>query len=197
MQLPLGHREEGIYAKFNKCIYGLKQSPWEWYGWLTHHLIPLGFTIMSFDLCILVNKKNNTYIAIYVDDLTLYGSPSKFMEDTVDSLKTEFKVTDLGTVYWLLGIQIEFLDSGIALSQSSYIDKILKRFGMFDCLPVTTLTEYQKIISKNTLESKPDDIKHYQQLIRSLIYVSRCTWLGIIHYYVTRPRRVMTLTSAC
>ena len=41
---------------------------------------------------------------------------------------------------------------------------------MFDCSPVTTTTEYQKVISKNTLESKPDDIKHYQQLIGSLIY---------------------------
>ena len=126
MQLPLGYREEGMCAKLNKCIYGLKQSPREWYGRLTHHLIPLGFTIMSFNLCILVNNKNNTYIAIYFNDLTLYGSPSKFMEDTVNSVKTEFKVTDLGTVHWLLGIQIEFLDSGIVLSQSSYIDKILK-----------------------------------------------------------------------
>ena len=99
MQLPLGHREEGMYAKLNKCIYGLKQSPQEWYSRLTRHLIPLGFTITSFDPCVLVNKKNNTYIAIYVDDLTLYGSPGKFMEDTVDSLKTEFEVTDLGTVH--------------------------------------------------------------------------------------------------
>ena len=92
------------------------------------------------------------------------------MEDTVNSLKTEFEVTDFGTVYWLLGIQIEFLDSGIALSHSSYIDKILKQFGMFDYSPVTTQMEYQKLISKNTSETKPDDIKHYQQLIRSLIY---------------------------
>ena len=29
MQLPLGHREEGMCAKLNKCIYGLKQSPRE------------------------------------------------------------------------------------------------------------------------------------------------------------------------
>ena len=86
-------------ANLNKCIYGLKQSLWEWYGQLTHHLIPLGFTLTSFDLCILVYKKNNSYIAIYVDDLTLYSSPSKFMEDTIDSLKTKFEVIDLETVH--------------------------------------------------------------------------------------------------
>ena len=170
MQLPLGHREESMCAELNKCIYRLKQSPQEQYGQLTHYLIPLSFTITSFDPCVLVNKKNNTYIAIYIDDLTLYSSPSKFIEDTIDSLKIEFEVTDLGTVHWLLGIQIEFLDSGIALSQSSYIDKILKRFGIFDYSLVTTPMEYQKVISKNISESKPDEIKYYQQLIGSLIY---------------------------
>src|SRR5258705_10905529 len=118
----------------------------------------------------LVNKKLNTHITIYIDDLTLYSLPSKFMEDTINSLKTEFEVNDLGTVHWLLGIQIEFLDSGIALSQSSYIDKILKRFGMFNCLLVTTLTEHGKILSINTAESKLDDTKRYQQLIGYLIY---------------------------
>ena len=93
-------------AKLNKYIYSLKQLSWEWYGRLTRHLILLGFTIMSFDLCVLVNKKNNTYITIYIDDLTLYSLPSKFMEDTIDLLKTEFEVIDLGTIHWLIGIQI-------------------------------------------------------------------------------------------
>ena len=102
-------------TKLNKCIYGLKQSLREWYSRLTSHLIPLGLNIKSFDPYVLVNKKFNTYIAIYIDDLTLYSLPSRFIEDTINSLKTEFEVTDLGTVHWLLGIQIEFLDLGIAL----------------------------------------------------------------------------------
>ena len=194
MQLPLRHREESMYAKLNMCIYGLKQSTREWYGRLTHHLMPFRFTITSFDPYVLVNTKNNTYIAIYVDDLTLYGLPSKFMEDTVDSVKTEFEVIDLRTVHWLLGIQIEFLDSGIALSQSSCIDKILKRFGMFDCLLVTTPMEYQKVISKNTSESKPDDIKHYQQLIRSLIYAVMGTRPDL-SYVITKLSQYMTNPS--
>ncbi len=184
-----------MYAKLNKCIYGLKQSPREWYGRLTSHLIPLGFNITSFDPCVLVNKELNTYLAIYVDDLTLYGLPSKFMEDTINSLKTEFEVTDLGTVHWLLGIQIEFLDSGIALSQSSYIDKILKRFGMFDCSPVTTPTEHGKILSINTAESKPDDTKRYQQLIGSLIYAVMGTRPDL-SYVITKLSQYMTNPSA-
>ena len=54
---------------------------------------------MSFAPCILVNKKNNTYIAICIDDLTLDGSASKFIEDTVNLLKTKFEVTDFGTIH--------------------------------------------------------------------------------------------------
>ena len=92
-------------------------------------------------------------------------------------------------------MQIEFLESGIALSQSSYIDKILKRFGMFDYSPVTTPTEYQKVISKNTSKSKPDDIKHYQQLIGSLIYAVMGTRPNL-SYVITKLSQYMTNPSA-
>ena len=99
MQLSPGSRKEDMYTKLKKYIYSLNQSLWEWYSCLTQHLIPLSFTIISLDLCILVNKKNNTYIAINIDNLTLYGSPSKFIEDTINLLKTKFEVTDLRTVH--------------------------------------------------------------------------------------------------
>ena len=152
-------------AKLNKCIYGLKQSPREWYARLTKHLIPLGFTISTFDRCVLV-KKTFLFLLPY----TLMILHSKQLEDIITSLKTEFKVTDLGTVNWLIGIQIEFLESGIALSQAAYIDKILNRFGMFDCSKVAIPIDPHHTLHKTTEDSKTIDKKFYQQIIGSIMY---------------------------
>ena len=39
MQLPKDSRQEGICMKLNRCIYGLKQSPREWYHQLSSVLV--------------------------------------------------------------------------------------------------------------------------------------------------------------
>jgi hypothetical protein len=64
-----------------------------------------------------------------------------------NTLKSEFEVTNLGDLHWLLGIQIKFGPKGIELSQTANLDSILSRFGLQDynlsILPIdrgTTLT---------------------------------------------------------
>ena len=50
------------------------------------------------------------------------------MDTTVSALETEFEVTNMGNLHWLLGIQIKMTRDAIELSQNAYIDKILERF---------------------------------------------------------------------
>src|SRR5258706_13425940 len=47
MQLPEGSRQNSMCAKLNRCIYGLKQSPREWYHRLSSVLVPYGFTVST------------------------------------------------------------------------------------------------------------------------------------------------------
>ena len=65
---------------------------------------------------------------------------------------------------------------------------------MFNCSPVTTLIEYQKVISKNISESKLDDIKYYQQLIGSLIYAVMGTQPDL-SYVITKLSQYLTNSS--
>jgi hypothetical protein len=60
-----------------------------------------------------------------VDDITLYGPGGLMMNNVKNTLKSEFEVTDLGDLHWLLGIQIKFGPKGIDLLQTAYIDSIL------------------------------------------------------------------------
>src|SRR5690242_15912449 len=98
MELPESSRLPGKVAKLNRCIYGLKQSPREWYQRLVLFLQPYRFAISTFDPCVLVHNSGDFFIAIYVDDITLFEPSNEFMEQTVSLLKTEFKVKDMGSL---------------------------------------------------------------------------------------------------
>ena len=78
MQLPEGYsyssRQNSMYAKLNRCIYGLKQSPRKWYHKLLSVWVPYGFTISTFNPYILIHKLMQFFLAVYVDDITLWGS---------------------------------------------------------------------------------------------------------------------------
>ena len=128
MDLPEGSRLDGMVAKFKRCIYGLKQSPREWYYRLVDYLGPFGFAMTAGDPCVLVHESGDFFLAIYVDDITLFGATGELEEQTINVLKTEFKVNYMGELNWLLRIQITFTDDGITLSQTTFIDKILNRF---------------------------------------------------------------------
>ena len=99
-----------------------------------------------------------------------------------DLLKSEFKVTDLGNLHLLWGIQIKYREYDIALSQFVYIDTILKCFSWYDCNLVTYPLDKNHQINKVTTfvnNSNKVNIKLYQQIVRSLIYTVIRTWSDI------------------
>jgi hypothetical protein len=170
MRLPLGSRIGGKVCKHKRCLYGLKQSPREWYSRLTNYLLPYGFALSAYDPCVLIHSSGNLFLAIYVDDILIFGpSDDDLTENLIAALKTEFDVKDLGEIHWLLGIKIDLTDDGIKLSQQTYIDKILERFGMQDCHSVSTPLDPNHKLRSGTSE-QTDDITLYQQIIGSLMY---------------------------
>jgi hypothetical protein len=78
------------------------------------------------------HKSEQFNIGVYVDDLTLYGLPGYLIDTTVLALETEFEVTNMGQLHWLLGIPITVNRNSIELSQEAFVDKILEQFQMID-----------------------------------------------------------------
>ena len=171
MHLPEGSRIDGKVAKLKRCIYGLKQSPREWYYRLVEYLIPYGFVITAFDPCVLVHNSGDLFLTIYVDDITMYGETVALKDQTIGILKTVFKVNDMGTLHWLLGINITFTDAGITLSQTAFIEKILNRFGLQSCKSVSTPIDPNHRLTKNLEQTDDKTTKAYQQIIGSLMYL--------------------------
>jgi len=105
-----------MVARLKRCIYGLKQSLREWYYWLVEYLGPFGFSITAWDPCVLVHESGDLFLTIYVDDITLFGATGELKRQTINVLKTEFKVNDMGELNRLRGIQITFTDDGNTVS---------------------------------------------------------------------------------
>ena len=57
---------------------------------------------------------------------------------------------DLGTADVILGIKILYTKDGIGLSQSHYIENMLKKYGYFDLLELSVPYDYNKKFRPNT-----------------------------------------------
>ena len=58
-----------------------------------------------------------------------------FLGSVKKKLMSEFRMTCLGPWSEFLGITIERNEQGLFLSQSAYLEKLLKKFNMSDCAP--------------------------------------------------------------
>ncbi|GKF06622.1 zinc finger, CCHC-type containing protein, partial [Tanacetum coccineum] len=68
-----------------------------------------------------------------------------------DFLSSMFSMKDMGEADVILGIRIKHESNGISISQSYYIEKLLKKFNYFDCTPVSTpMDTSEKLIPNNS-----------------------------------------------
>ena len=72
------------------------------------------------------------FLVLYIDDILLIGNDIPSLQAVKTWLGKNFSMKDLGEATYILGIKI-YRDRSkrlIGLSQSTYIDKVLHRFGM-------------------------------------------------------------------
>jgi len=84
-------------------------------------------------------------------------------------LASNFDMKDLGEANVMLGIKILRDNDCITLSQSHYVEKILKNFKLFDMLPMSTPFDSKVHLIKNRGGSFPQD--KYAQIIGSLMFL--------------------------
>ena len=136
--LRSGH-PRGKVLRLRRCIYGLRNSPREWYKTLHSYLVSIGFTQSLADPClyILVSDDGTAILRVYVDDILLASPSSVFLADLKRSLHAKFGIKDIGAVTWILGASVHRdRAAGITtLSQKDYINDLVRRFDLLDQPP--------------------------------------------------------------
>ena len=121
-------------CKLQLSIYGLKQASRSWNLRFDEVIKEFGFVQTYGEACIYkkVSGSNVAFLILYVDDILLIGNDIDLLNSVKSYLNSKFSMKDLGEASYILGIKI-YRDRSrrlIGLSQSTYLDKILKKFKM-------------------------------------------------------------------
>ena len=176
MEQPEGFNDgTGRVCRLNKSLYGLKQAPRCWNKRFGNFLIRLGFIVNEADPCLYIkeNGSNKTILALYVDDGLVASTNQTELFSLMNSLESEFKITHKAASYFL-GFEISHRkDGSIKVSQEGYARKILHRFGMSECKPVSTPIPKESIQSGKVSENDSNQELHfpYRQAVGALMYL--------------------------
>jgi hypothetical protein len=145
---------KGYVYKLQRALYGLKQSPREWNLMLNDFMTKeCGFTPLKTEKCMYIKRTHDgSYILVcmYVDDLIVAYSHRSLFDSFISKVRSKFKITQTDNLHKTLGFQIErSKDGGVFMHQQSYINDVLKRFGMEDCNPVDTPADPRVKLCKN------------------------------------------------
>ena len=112
----------------------MKQASRSWNLRFDEVIKSFGFVQNVEEFC--VYKKSSwssvAFLVLYVDDILLIGNDVKLLESVKEYLNSQFSMKDLGEAAYILGIKI-YRDRSkrlLALSQETYLEKILKKFNM-------------------------------------------------------------------
>lgn len=107
-------------------------------------LTELGYTRSKYDHSLFQNKQNGIRIAIYVDNLLIFGPKVYDVNVLKGLLTTYFEMSDLGPCFYYLSMQLTRNRAAqtITLTQTCYIEHVLQALGMENCRPLTTPMEF-------------------------------------------------------
>jgi hypothetical protein len=175
MSIPDGvhNSKPNQVCKLLKSLYGLKQASRKWYEKLTSLLVREGYKQSNSDYSLFTMSHNNnfTVLLIYVDDIILSGTCLVEIQRIKTILDNNFKIKDLGTVKYFLGLEVAHSKQGINISQRKYCLELLNDSGLLGSKPAATpLDPSVKLHNDDGKLFK--DISLYRRLVGKLLYLT-------------------------
>ncbi|KAJ9538444.1 hypothetical protein OSB04_031177, partial [Centaurea solstitialis] len=171
-------------CKLLKSIYGLKQASRSWNLHFDERIKEFGFAKSEFEPCVYTKFNGSivTFLVLYVDDILLIGNDVPTLQSVKSWLSKCFQMKHLGEAAYILGIKIYRNRSKrlIGLSQSTYIDKILKKFRMDESKKGFIPMQHGIVLSKTQCPASSQDQDKmksvpYASAIGSIMYAMLCT----------------------
>ncbi|KAL5739748.1 hypothetical protein ACOSP7_028638 [Xanthoceras sorbifolium] len=115
MQHPQGFivealKEKNIMFVCKKSLYGLKQSPRQWYKRFDSFMIGSGYSRSNNDSCVYFRKNDDgsfVYLLLYVDDMLIAAKNMSDIDELKKQMKNEFEMKDLGVAKKILDMEIK------------------------------------------------------------------------------------------
>jgi hypothetical protein len=194
MEQPEGfvqNRNKKFVCRLKKSLYGLRQSPRQWYKKFDSFMVSQNYTRSEYDHCVYFKKLNNgifIILVLYVDDMILASKSITEINRLKAQMARTFDMKDLGAARQILGMEIfkDRRNGKLWLSQQKYVEKILLRFGMNDVKPVSVPLASHFKLSSSLCPSTKEEKEYmsripYANAVGSLMYVMVSTRPDISH----------------
>jgi hypothetical protein len=129
------------------------------------------------DPCVYIKWDGNDVVilTIWVDDILLFGTSEKLLEQTISDISQIWEVTVLGKPAKIVGIEITQTEDSIKISQKVYIKSILEREGLSGINSVATPLDPNIKLEPNPDENEGNRSNSFAQLLGELQYLANCT----------------------
>ena len=188
--LPVDHElrsvpREEIKCRLNKAIYGLKQSPRLWNENIDKFLRSMKYEPLKSDPCIYTYFGGDgeiSIIAVYVDDVLIASRSMDTVNYVAQEFHNRYKMEDRGEPQFILGMRVtrDRAKGTWSLDQGTYIEKMLERFKMSDCVvsavPVDPSVKLCDAMCPTTEANKKLMAKYpYRELVGCVMYAMIAT----------------------
>lgn len=213
--LPTGFHAAGFKAgdststtvlRLLKSLYGIKQAPRDWHEEIDGSIQQLGYRRCSSEQCIYIKLSKNGYpifICLFVDDMpcAMHSNDRQEFEADKQALGKKYKIQDLGDAKLVLGMRItrDRRARTLKVDQENYVQRLLEKCQMQDCIPADTPAEPGSHLSMlPTHHSNNDDpgmtALQYGSVVGSLLYAAISTRpdisyaVGVLSRFISNPQ---------
>ena len=171
VEMPRGYTQPGKVLRLNRSLYGLKQSPKNFFEYLKENLEGVGFEAQTdIDPCLFISEK--CICLVYVDDTLFFSPDPAYIEDTIERLRDrgmELEAED--SVAGFLGVHIERneSDQSIKLTQKGLIKRIISSLETDKGIHTPTTVDALPIDPEG---DPPDQDYNYASVVGMLLYLS-------------------------
>jgi hypothetical protein len=163
---------EGMICHLRHSLYGLKQTPRAWFHCFASVVTAAGFSASAHNMAIFVHVSphGRTLLLLCVDDMVITGDDPEYIAFVKARLSDQFFMSDLGPLWYFLGIGISSTPEGFFLSQEKYIQDLLDRASLTDHWTAETPMEFNVYLMTTDGELL-ENPTHYRHIVGSLVYL--------------------------
>ena len=178
IEMPRMFETPGHILRLNRSLYGMKQSPLNFYNHLTEGLEARGFKSSKIDPCLWYN--DNVICLIYVDDCLFFSRKEEYIDKAIVDLRTkkdefdEFLLNIESDVAGFLGILFkrDKKSKSIELTQTGLIKRILKVTGLEDSNQSTRTPAEKTPLGKDENGDPCQERFEYSSVVGMLQYLA-------------------------
>ena len=174
MQPPPGvEAPSGHVCRLRKALYGLKQAPRAGFERFSSVVRAASFSSSEHDPALFIHTfdRGRTLLLLYVDDMLITRDDQKYIAFVKRKLSEQFKMSDLGSLSYFLGIEVDCTNDGYYISQSRYTHDLVAHSGLTDTRIAATPMELH--LQLRSTDGIPlEDPSRYRHLVGSLVYLT-------------------------